>query len=131
MFNGFNANVLPFLAEIPIQAASALSRVAPSHLEGAILLARLQMVDRDQKRAKEELLPGNHSEDFPEHARRCLAGIDRLDQLRSIAVEDRLCFGLISLQPFPDDDFIGIVEAVVLERAFLETLGQPGAVGTG
>src|SRR5271165_7439291 len=75
-------------------------------------------------------LPGNLSKDFPEHARRCLGGVDRMDQLRSIVVEQRLCFGLISIQPFPDDGFIGVIEAVVLERAFLETLGQLGAVGT-
>ena len=54
-----------------------------------------------------------------------------MDQLRSIAVEDRLRFGLISLQPFPDDGIIGVIEAVVLERAFLETLDQLGVVGTG
>ena len=54
-----------------------------------------------------------------------------MDQLRSIAVEDWLCFGLISLQPFPDDGFIGVIEAVVLERAFLEPFDQLGAVGTG
>ena len=54
-----------------------------------------------------------------------------MDHLRSIAVEDRLCFGLISLQPFPDDGFIGVIEAIVLDRAFPETLDQLGAVGTG
>src|SRR5271166_1962771 len=76
-------------------------------------------------------LRGYYAKDFPEHARRRLGGVNRMDQRLAVVVQERLCLGLISIQALPDDDLVGIIEPVVLERAFPKALDQYGAVGTG